>query len=147
MSEEPTRVREEPPPAPAPPPPARSAARSWIGIVLATACGFLLGALVITTVGGTDTVTQTATVRVTVPGAPARGGTVITKTVVPMLVGEPLNVAKERAERAKFAIEIDSGGGVFGVIQDDNWEVVDQRPQPGGLLEQGSTLHVDIVKR
>lgn len=146
MSEEPTRVREQPAPAPKP---ARSplTPRSWISLVLATACGFLLGALVITTVGGTDTVTRTETLRVTVPATSTSGGTVITKTLVPQMIGEPLNVAKERAKRSQFAITIDSGGGVFGVIQDDNWEVVAQRPDPGQLLEQGSTLHVDIVKR
>jgi hypothetical protein len=39
------------------------------------------------------------------------------------------------------------GGGLFGVRRDANWEVVAQRPPPGELLEQGSTLRVDIVRR
>jgi len=134
VSTEPTRVR----------PPSR---RSWAGLALATACGFLLGVLVVTTLGGTEGATRTETQRITVPGTVTGGGTVITKTLVPPIVGEPLDVARQRAERARFAITVDSGGGVFGVVRDENWEVVAQRPGPGELIEQGSTIHVDIVKR
>ena len=134
MSTEPTRVR---PPS----------SRSWAALALATACGFLLGVLVVTTLGGTEGATRTETQRITVPGTVTGGGTVITKTLVPPIVGEPLDVARQRAERARFAITVDSGGGVFGVVRDENWEVVAQRPGPGELIEQGSTIHVDIVKR
>ncbi len=63
------------------------------------------------------------------------------------MVGEPLDVAKQRAARAKFSVTVDSGGGIFGVIRDENWEVVAQRPGADELIEQGSTIHVDIVKR
>lgn len=136
MSTPPTRVR----------PPVR---RSWISLALATACGFLLGMLVVATLGGAETTTSTQTVRVPVPatGPATNGGTVITKTLVPAMVGEPLDVAKDRAERARFAVTVDSGGGVFGVVRDENWEVVAQRPGAGALFEQGSTIHVDIIKR
>ena len=132
MSDEPTRVR----------PPAR---RAWAGRALAAVCGLLLGVLVATTVGGVGA-TRTETQRVTV-SAPASGGTVITKTLIPPMIGEPLDVARKRAERQRFALTVDSGGGVFGVLRDENWEVVAQRPGPGELIEQGSTIHVDIVKR
>lgn len=132
MSEEPTRVR----------PPSRG---SWLSLLLATACGVLLGVLVVATLGGTDEPARTETV--TVPGTVTGGGTVITKTLIPPVVGEPLDVAKQRAERARFQISVDSGGGLFGVRQDDNWEVVAQRPGAGELVEQGSTIHVDIVRR
>ncbi len=129
-------------------PPGHSAPRrAWAALALATACGFLLGVLVVTTVGGTGVETRTETQRVTVPATVTNGGTVITKTIVPAMVGEPLDVAKQRAERARFAVTVDSGGGVFGVIRDENWEVVAQRPGPDELVEQGSTIHVDIVKR
>lgn len=134
MSEEPTRVRA----------PAR---RSWISLGLAAACGFLLGVLLVTTLGGTDGATRIETRRITVPGAVTNGGTVITKTLIPPIVGEPLDVAKQRSARARFQITVDSGGGLFGVRRDQNWEVVAQRPGPGELIEQGSTIHVDIVKR
>ena len=133
MSDEPTRVR----------PPAR---RPWVGLALAAVCGVLLGVLVATTVGGVGA-TRTETQRVTVPAPGAGGGTVITKTLIPPMIGEPLDVARERAERQRFALTVDSGGGVFGVLRDENWEVVAQRPGPGELIEQGSTIHVDIVKR
>lgn len=147
MSEEPTR--EAPRPVPEEPTRVRppSPGRSWAALLLATACGVLLGALVVATLGGTDGGTRTETERITVPGTVTGGGTVITRTLVPRMVGEPLDVAKERAERARFALTVDSGGGVFGVIRDENWEVVAQRPGPDQLFEQGSTIHVDIVKR
>ncbi len=134
MSDPPTRVR---PPSP----------RSWVSLGLAAACGFLLGALLVTTLGGADGGTRTETQRITVPGAVTNGGTVITKTLIPPVVGEPLDVAKRRSERARFQLTVDSGGGLFGVRRDENWEVVAQRPGPGELIEQGSTIHVDIVKR
>lgn len=137
--EEPTRVR----------PPSLG---SWVSLALATACGFLLGALVITTVGGADTTTTQTQVRtVTAPAgranAPPTGSTVITKTLIPALVGEGLDVARTRAERARFGLVIDSGGGIFGVQVDENWEVVAQRPTADELIEQGSTIHVDIERR
>ncbi len=134
MSTAPTRVR--PPPQ-----------RSWLSLGLAAACGFLLGVLLVTTLGSAGGATRTETQRVTVPGAVTNGGTVITKTVVPAMVGEPLDVAKQRAERARFQVTVDAGGGLFGVRRDENWEVVAQRPGPNELLEQGSTVHVDLVKR
>lgn len=150
MSEPPTEVREEQEPTLERRPRRRAISLgSWASLALATGCGFLLGALVITTVGGGDTttVTQSRTITRTASSPAAPGGTVITKTLVPPLVGQPLNVAKQRVGRAKFLIEIDSGGGLFGVISDDNWEVVAQRPAPGELIEQGSTIHVDIERR
>lgn len=134
MSEQPTRVR---PPG----------GRSLLSLALASACGFLLGVLLVTTLGGTDGPTRTQTVRVPVPGTVTSGGTVITKTLIPAIVGEPLDVAKQRAQRARFQLSVDSGGGLFGVRKDDNWEVVAQRPGAGELVEQGSTIQVDIVRR
>jgi len=134
VTDAPTRVR--PPPR-----------RSWISLGLATACGFLLGVLLVITLGGADGATRTETQRITVPGVVTNGGTVITKALIPPIVGEPLDVAKERSERARFQLTVDSGGGLFGVRRDENWEVVAQRPGPDELLEQGSTIHVDIVKR
>lgn len=134
MSTAPTRVG----------PPARG---SWVSLGLSATCGFLLGILLVTTVGATDRPTRTETQRITVPGAVTNGGTVITKTLIPPIVGEPLDVAKQRAQRARFQLTVDAGGGVFGVRRDQNWEVVAQRPSPGELIEQGSTIHVDIVRR
>ncbi len=156
MSEEPTLAQPPAGPEPTRPPPASRAepgpARprrgSWVALGLATACGFLLGVLVVTTLGGGDAPTRTETRRVTLTGAVTRpGGTVITKTLVPAMVGQPLDLAKARAARAKFVLAVDSGGGLFGVVREENWEVVAQRPGPDELFEQGSTIHVDIAKR
>ena len=114
--------------------------------MLAVACGALLGVLVTATVGGGETV-RTETQRVTVTGAVTSGGTVIVRTQVPPIVGQPLDVATARVERARFKLVVDAGGGVLGVIRAENWDVVAQRPAPGELLEQGSTVRVDIVRR
>jgi beta-lactam-binding protein with PASTA domain len=110
---------------------------------LAAAAGFLAGVLLVLLLGagGDDTRTRTVTASVT------NGGTVITTTTVPQLVGQPLDVARQRVERAEFKLAIDDGGGVFGVVVESNWQVTGQDPPAGAKLEQGSTVHVDIGRR
>jgi hypothetical protein len=131
--------------------PAGPAAR-WhptkLTVALAGAGGFLAGVLLVAALGGTPTVTHTEATRVTVT-APAKtvpGGTVITVTAVPPLVGERLDTAKQRLDAAKFDIDV-NGGGVFGIIKESNWEVVSQDPPAGEQLQQGSTVHVDVERR
>jgi hypothetical protein len=117
-------------------------------VALAGAGGFLAGVLLVAALGGTPTVTQTEATRVTVT-APAKtvpGGTVITVTAVPPLVGERLDTAKQRLDAAQFDIDV-NGGGIFGVIDESNWEVVSQDPPAGSQLQQGSTVHVDVERR
>jgi hypothetical protein len=111
---------------------------------LAAAAGFLAGVLVVLALGG-GTTTKTKTV--TAPASQTHGGTVIVTTIVPQLVGQPLDVARQRLERARFDLAIDHGGGVFGVVVEHNWQVVSQTPAAGTKLEQGSTVHVDIERR
>jgi hypothetical protein len=148
VSPEPTRVRPpDEPPTTVSAPATTGGRRPWLPLLLATACGFLLGVLLVTTLGGTDVETRTQTTRITVPAPVTNGGTVITKTLIPEIVGEPLDVAKQRTERSRFQLTVDAGGGLFGVRRDENWEVVAQRPAAGELVEQGSTIHVDIVRR
>jgi beta-lactam-binding protein with PASTA domain len=110
---------------------------------LAAAAGFLAGVILVLALGagGDDTKTRTVTASVT------NGGTVITTTTVPQLVGQPLDVARQRVERAKFKLAIDDGGGVFGVLVESNWKVSSQDPPAGTKLEQGSTVHVDIDRQ
>lgn len=144
MNAAPTRVRSPPPEPAASPPPS---GRSWTSLVLATVCGALLGVLGMAALQEATVRTRTETQRVTVPEPVTTGGTVIVKTLVPTLVGEPLDVARQRTERARFSLTVDSGDGFLGVLRDANWEVVAQRPGPGELIEQGSTVHVDIVRR
>lgn len=111
---------------------------------LAAAAGFLAGVILVLALGG-GTTTRTRTV--TAPASATHGGTVIVSTAVPQLVGQPLDVARGRLERSKFALAVDHGGGIFGVVVEHNWQVTAQRPDAGTQLEQGSTVHVDIDRR
>lgn len=141
---EPTRVRDQPP------------RRSRLTIAIALAAGFLAGVLVVAALGGAKGVDRTTTRRVTVTtprasvpqggGADDGGGTIVASSRVPALVGSRLDEAKERLDDAQFDVEV-RGGGVFGVLDDSNWEVVGQDPGPGSLLDPGSTVEVDIVRR
>jgi len=122
---------------------------STLGVALAAASGFLAGIVLVVLLGGakgpaTDTVTVARTV--SVPVAATNPGTVIITTAVPDVVGQRLNVAKDRVKRAGFDLDV-VGGGLLGVIVDSNWEVTSQEPAPGGQLEQGSTVEVRIERR
>jgi beta-lactam-binding protein with PASTA domain len=121
---------------------------SRTGAALGTVSGFLAGVLVVLALGagGDDTRTVTEARTVTVPGTVTTGGTVIVTTAVPALVGERLDVAKERLDRAGFDPDV-SGGGIFGIVEESNWEVVTQDPGPGVMLEQGSSVHIRVEKR
>jgi hypothetical protein len=110
---------------------------------VAAAGGFLAGVLLVLLLGGGS---SAATKTVTAP-AVTTGGTVIVTTTVPELVGQPLDVARHRSERAHFDLKVDDGGGVLGVLVEHNWQVTSQTPAPGTRLEQGSTVHVDIARR
>ena len=118
-------------------------------VAIGTACGFLAGVLLIVAIGGgsgdTKTVTRSHTVTV-VSNTITNGGTVIVRTAVPDLVGQRLDVAKDRISRAGFDADV-KGGGTFGIIVDSNWQVVEQDPGPGVQLEQGSTVHIRVEKR
>ena len=117
-------------------------------VALGVAAGFLAGVLLVAILGGAQPAGPTATVTVTTPGvggSDSGGGTVITKTVVPDLRGQPLDVALERLARAGFEADVE-GGGLFGVIDESNWEVVSQDPS-GGFHEQGSSVRLDVDRR
>lgn len=119
---------------------------SRAGAAVGAACGFLAGVLVVLAVGGGG---QTTTVERTVTVAPSTlttGGTVIVKTAVPELVGERLDVARDRLDRAGFDPDVE-GGGLLGIIDESNWEVVLQDPGPGVMLEQGSSVHLRVERR
>jgi hypothetical protein len=125
---------------------------SWPGAALIAACGFLAGALVALGAGaledgrGQPPRAATRTVTVAVPATRTTGSTTIRTTAVPDLVGQPLDTARARLDRASFEADIE-GGGVFGAIVDDNWEVVAQRPEAGEQLELGSSVQVVITRR
>lgn len=116
-------------------------------VAIGAAAGFLAGVLLVAALGGAKPA-RTATVTVTTPAASGQrpGGTVITKVRVPELVGQRLDVALDRLTRSGFDPDVE-GGGLLGVVVEANWEVVAQDPAPGGFLEQGSTVRVEIERR
>jgi hypothetical protein len=118
---------------------------TWLGVAIGVASGFLAGVLLVAVLGGAEPVTRESTVTVQARSL-TTGGTVITKTLVPALVGQRLDVALDRIARAGFEGSV-NGGGLFGVLQEGNWEVTAQSPRAGGYLEQGSTIKVDIARR
>jgi hypothetical protein len=143
---EPTRIDPHRPRVdPGAPPGPRRWHPSRLTVALAGASGFLAGVLLVAVLGGTPTTTITDRVTVTAPPSTTTGGTVITVTAVPALVGEHLDTAKARLSQAQFEVDV-NGGGIFGVINDGNWQVVAQDPPAGTQLRQGSTVHVDIER-
>jgi hypothetical protein len=123
----------------------------WPATILAVACGILLGALVAWAIGPGDDdgelTAETVTIArtVTVPGAVTNPGTVITRTLVPNVVGQRLDIAKRQLELRRFEVDVD-GGGVLGILRERNWHVTSQRPAAGTYLEQGSSVRVTIER-
>jgi hypothetical protein len=56
-----------------------------------------------------------------------------------------LDIAKQRVPRAGFLVDV-SGGGVFGVVRDENWPVASQDPPGGNTVERGSTVTLDVER-
>lgn len=105
-----------------------------LGIALAAAGGFLAGVLLIAILGGAQPAYKERTISV----ARTPEG-----TAVPALVGQPLDVALDRLQSAGLKGEV-HGGGVFGVVDEGNWRVVDQDPSNGARLRQGDTVRLDV---
>jgi hypothetical protein len=115
----------------------------WVGVALAAALAALAGVLITVALGGG----QSDTVRtVTVVTHPPPQATLIAKTAVPGVVGERLDVAKDRVRRAGF-IALVEGGGILGVLRDRNWQVESQDPVGGQVLQTGSTVHLRVERR
>jgi hypothetical protein len=112
--------------------------RAWrfgpLGLALAGAGGFLAGVLLIAILGGAQPVYKERTLTVTRPPS---------GSAVPALVGQRLDVALDRLESAGLKGEV-QGGGLFGVLDEGSWKVVDQDPSPGARLSQGDTVRLDI---
>lgn len=118
----------------------------WLGVALGTAAGLLAGILLVVVIGGAgDRSTRTVTAPAPRATGASPGGRVITTTAVPDVLGARLDVAKQRVRRAGFDVSV-SGGGVLGVVDDTNWQVVAQDPPGGNTLERGSTITVDIER-
>jgi hypothetical protein len=127
-------------------------APTWPAVALGVACGALLGALLALAFGGddadapvrADTVTISRTVTVPAP-ATTTPGTVVTRTLVPDVVGQRLDIAKRQLQARRFEVDVD-GGGLLGVIRERNWRVTEQHPAAGVYLEQGSSVRVKVEK-
>lgn len=125
---------------------------SGLAVALVAAMGVLVGVLLIALLGGggTRVETRTQVQRVTVPvtvAAPAATtpGPAIVTTQVPDVVGERLDVARDRMKRAGFDVDVD-GGGTFGVVIDSNWVVVAETPAAGTSRELGSLVRLSIER-
>ena len=105
-----------------------------LGMALAGAGGFLAGVLLIAILGGAQPVYKERTLTV---ARPAQG------SAVPALVGQRLDVALDRLQSAGLKGDV-QGGGLFGVLDESGWKVVDQDPSPGARLSQGDTVHLDV---
>jgi hypothetical protein len=114
-----------------------------LGLALGIAGGFLCGVLLVAILGGAKPVIEKRTI--TVPVTRTTGGTVIVSTRVPPLVGQPLDLALTRLERSRFTAEVE-GGGLFGILDEQNWVVVEQTPAPGTMLEQGSSVGLRVER-
>jgi PASTA domain len=118
-----------------------------LNIALAAAGGFLAGIVLVAALGGPAAKVRTVTAPAvaTAPGTTTTGGRVVASTTVPDIIGDRLDIAKQRIRRAGFVVN-QSGGGLLGVIRDHNWQVVAEDPTAGTSLQLGSTVTVDIQR-
>jgi beta-lactam-binding protein with PASTA domain len=115
----------------------------WVVVALAATLGLVLGLVVAVGLGSTR---QPRTTTVTVSAKPPAGATLIAKTAVPAVVGQRLDIAKDRVRQAGFVTKVE-GGGVLGVVRDRNWEVTSQDPAGGQVEQTGSTVRLRVERR
>lgn len=105
-------------------------------VALGAGVGFLCGVLLIVVLaltGGDGSSRATTTTRpATVAGI-----------AVPNVVGLRLDVARDRIEGEGFEVER-SGGGLFGVVVESNWQVERQAPAAGTRLAHGATVELAV---
>lgn len=66
------------------------------------------------------------------------------EAVMPDLAGKRLDIAQSDLGRAGYDDEAEViGGGTFGVLDESNWTVCDQEPDPGTTLSSTPRLTVD----
>jgi len=105
-------------------------------VALGAGVGFLCGVLLIVVLAltGGDGSSR--------PAATARTATVA-RFAVPDVVGLRLDIARDRIEREGFEVER-SGGGLFGVVVESNWQVERQTPAAGTRLAHGATVELVV---
>ena len=63
---------------------------------------------------------------------------------MPDVTGKRLDVAQSDIERAGFSDDLDVvGGGLFGIVDESNWEVCEQTPAPGEPMTEAPRLVVE----
>ena len=68
----------------------------------------------------------------------------VKNAVMPDVTGKKLDVAKSAIEKAGYKDDIKvEGGGLFGVINESNWEVCKQSPAAGQTVSDAPRLSVD----
>jgi hypothetical protein len=107
----------------------------WLKVALGAGVGFLCGVLLIVVLAVSGNDGRPAT-------AGARTATVV-QLAVPDVVGLRLDDARERLEGDGFDVKR-SGGGVFGVVVESNWQVEAQTPTAGTRSDPGATVEVFV---
>jgi beta-lactam-binding protein with PASTA domain len=108
-------------------------------VALFGAGGFLAGVLLVAVLGGAKGTVRTTTQTTTVTR------TVVAGTDVPDVVGDTLDEAIAALDAAGFGHTV-RGGGVFGIVDESNWDVVAQDPQGGARAGDGATVHLDVER-
>jgi hypothetical protein len=117
-----------------------------LNYALVAAAGFLAGVVLVAALGGPAAKVRTVTAPAPAVSAPTTtGGRVEASTTVPDVIGDRLDIAKQRVRRAGFVVH-QSGGGLLGVIRDHDWAVVASDPTAGTSLQLGSTVTLDIER-
>lgn len=115
----------------------------WVGVALGVAAGFLVGVLVAVALGTGGGSKSSAPALA--PRAGTQPPTVITRVGVPDFARLRLDVAKERVKGLGFRVKV-KDDGLLGIIDDTNWTVIGQDPQPGQLLERGGLVTLNASK-
>lgn len=119
---------------------------SWLTAALIGAGSFLAGVLLVAALGGAKGTTSTTTQRVTVTAAATARVPEDGVVRVPDVAEQPLDAARDALEGAGLEVDV-RGGGLLGVVDESNWQVVRQSPAEGTEARAGDTVTVDICRR
>jgi hypothetical protein len=113
----------------------------WLGVLLGSAVGFLVGVVLIVALGGVvHDHTRTVTHTTKAPAPKVADG-----IVLPDLVGTELDDAENQLGDLGLHYDV-NGGGTFGVIDASNWDVVQQVPSGHATVQEGSVVELDIER-
>jgi hypothetical protein len=114
----------------------------WLGVALGAALGALAGVLLALALGGGSSArVQT----ITITTRPPNGATLVAKTAVPGVVGQRLDIAKDRLRGSGFVPEVE-GGGLRALLRQTDWKVMSQDPAGGQRLQTGSAVKLRVER-